>query len=98
MKKRTTVRQALQAVADNPHMLDDDLLQKPTHELVARALFEISNQPDANTRGSMARANKARKMLLERLTGTRRPGSTPVSKARTTVEILDLTQPKEVQG
>ena len=30
------------------------------HELIARTLFDIANKPDANVRGSMTRANKAR--------------------------------------
>jgi hypothetical protein len=86
-----TIRQALQNVADNPVMLTDEWIQVPVHELVARALFDIANRPDANQRGSMARANKARKMILDRLVGKRRAGSHPATKVQVEIEFIDLT-------
>lgn len=86
-----TIRQALQQVADYPVMLDDDLLQKPAHELVARALYEIANNPNANERGSMARANKARKMIMDRLVGKRRAGSHPATRQEVSIDFVDLT-------
>jgi hypothetical protein len=89
--KQVTIRQALQQVADYPTMIDDNLLTKPTHELVARSLFELANTPDASVRGSMARANKARKMILDRLAGKRRAGTNPVSGKAVEIEFLDLT-------
>ncbi len=86
-----TIRQALQAVADNPRMLDDELIQVPIHELVSRNLFEIANHPDSNVRGANARANKARKLILERLVGKRRPGTGPAAKQEEQIEFVDLT-------
>lgn len=91
MKNPVTVRQALQAVADYPVMLDDNLLQVPTHELVARTLFDIANKPDAAVRGSMTRANRARKMITDRLVGKRRAGSHPATRHHNPVEFVDLT-------
>lgn len=86
-----SVRQALQAVADHPIVTTDEMIQLPVHELVSRALFEIANNPDQSVRGSMSRANKARKMIFDRLVGKRRPGTAPAAKTTTTIEFVDLT-------
>lgn len=86
-----TVRQALQAVADHPELSTPDLTQMPVHELIARELFDIANNPDAAVRGSMTRANKARRMLFSRIVGTRRPGTTPVGGELASLEFIDLT-------
>jgi len=75
MSQRRTVRQALQHVADYPTPVDDNVLTMHTGELVARTLFDIANMPDARERGSMARANKARAMIMDRLEGRRRAGT-----------------------
>lgn len=91
MVKQVTIRDALQRVADNPRMIDDEVIQAPVHELVCRALFEIANKPDATQRGSMARANKARRMLLNRLVGKRRAGSHPATRQTVPLEFVDLT-------
>lgn len=88
---KVTVRQALQNVADNPVLGTDEIIQVPVHELIARALFEISNRPDSNERGSLTRANKARKMILDRLVGKRRAGSHPATRTHVEVEFFDLT-------
>lgn len=89
--KTVTIRQALQQVADYPQPLSDEVIQMPVHELVSRALFDIANRPDASERGSMARANKARKMILDRMVGKRRAGSHPATRTRVSVEFVDLT-------
>ena len=90
MQKRT-VREALQHVADYPQPVDDDVIMQHTGELIARTLFDIANQPDANVRGSMARANKARKMIMDRLTGRRRAGTAPFEKKSSQLQMADLT-------
>jgi hypothetical protein len=87
----TTVRQALQNVANYPEPLTDDVVNMAVHELVARSLFDIANRPDASVRGSMSRANKARKMILERLDGKRRTGTSPALKDGSSIEFRDLT-------
>lgn len=89
--KVVTIRQALQNVADHPELGTDEWTQIPVHELVCRNLFEIANKPDASTRGSMARANKARKMILDRLVGKRRPGSHPATRNEVSIDFVDLT-------
>lgn len=91
MAKPVTIRQALQQVADYPNPIDDDWLQKPVHELVARTLFDIANRPDGRVRGSMADANKARKMIFDRLVGRRRAGTHPATGTVVQVEFRDLT-------
>jgi hypothetical protein len=89
--KSVTIRQALQRVADYPVPLDDEVINMAVSDLVARSLFDIANRPDAAVRGSMTRANKARKMILDRMDGRRRPGVKPKSKSGDELEFLDLT-------
>ena len=89
--KPVTIKDALQRVADNPVMATDEVIQLPVHELVCRALFEIANQPRASERGSMTRANKARKMILDRLVGKRRAGSHPATRTVVQLDFVDLT-------
>lgn len=88
----TTIRQALQFVADHPTPATDAVVEMPVWELVSRALYDIANSPDAKVRGSMARATRAQKMLFDRLTGTRRAGTNPVSLKTEEIEFIDLTQ------
>ena len=88
--KTVTVRQALQQVADYPVPLDDEVINYPVHEMVARTLFDIANRPDAQVRGSMARANKARRMILDRLVGRRRAGSHPATRTEVGIDFVDL--------
>jgi len=81
--KVVTIRQALQQVADYPVMV--------VYELVSRTLYDIANRPDANVRGSMGRANKARKLILDRLVGKRRAGSHPATGEVDQIDFIDLT-------
>lgn len=89
--KQVSIRQALQQVADYPEPVTDEVLNAPVHELVARALFDIANRPDAAVRGSMARANKARKMIMDRMVGKRRAGTKPRSDVEVQIDFVDLT-------
>lgn len=91
MSQKRTVREALQYVADYPQPLTDDLLDMPTHELVARTLYDIANKPDAQVRGSMTKANKARKMVMDRLAGKRRSGTGPYRRKTARLTMKDLT-------
>ena len=86
-----TVQQALQQVTKHPYLETDVLLDMKTHELVARALFDIANSPNARVRGSMARATKAQKLILNRMVGTRRPGSHPAARKGDDLHFVDLT-------
>lgn len=87
-----TVRQALKAVADKPEPDTDVVLHIKVHELVCRTLFEIANNPDVKVRGSMAKSVRAQKLIMNRLVGTRRPGSHPVARQNNELKFLDLTQ------
>lgn len=88
--KHVTIQQALQHVADNPTLDTDELIQVHTHELIARALFQIANTADVDVRGSMTRANRAHRMILDRLVGKRRAGSHPASRQDIPLEFIDL--------
>lgn len=88
---QVTIREALQRVADHPEITTDEMIQLPVHELVCRNLYEIANHPEASVRGSMARANKARKMILDRLVGKRRAGSHPATRTEVRIDFVDMT-------
>lgn len=88
--KHVTIRQALQHVADNPVLKTDVLLDVPTHELVARTLFEIANGAQISERGSLARANAARNMIFTRLVGRRRAGSHPATHQKVELKFVPL--------
>jgi hypothetical protein len=89
--KSKSIREALQQVADYPQPLNDEVLLMPVHEIVARTLFDIANQGDPKVRGSMSRANRARKMILQRMGGRRRPGTKPISHQADGLDFIDLT-------
>ena len=89
--KHVSIRQAMQYVADNPEVPDNDLISLPVWELVSRTLFEMTNSPTSNSTRSMRRANVARDIILKRLVGRRRPGSHPATKKKVVVEFQDLT-------
>lgn len=90
MQKRT-VREALQHVADYPRPIDDEVITMHTGELIARTLYDIANKPDASVRGSMSRANKARRLIMNYLAGRRRAGTEPHTKKQDTLRMNDLT-------
>ncbi len=89
--KHVTIRQALQHVADHPVVETDEIIQLPVHELVCRTLYDIANRADSSNRGSLTRANRARKMILNRLVGLRRAGSHPATRVDVQIEFVDLT-------
>ena len=89
--KNVTIRQALQHVADHPEPATDEIIALPTHELVARTLFELANSPTDKNRRSRVVANSARRIILNRLAGKRSAGSHPaVRQVKTSVEYIDL--------
>lgn len=93
LSKHKSVRDALQYAADHPEMKTAPI-DTPVWELVARILFDIANTPNANVRGSMARATRAQKMITDRLVGNRRAGTHPVRAKRQQVTFVDLTAGK----
>lgn len=90
MQKRT-VREALQHVADYPQPVTDDVITMHTGELISRTLYDIANKPDASVRGSLARANKARRLIMNYLAGRRRAGTAPHQKQVVRLQMRDLT-------
>lgn len=89
MQKRT-VREALQHVADYPVPVDDEVVVMHTGELIARTLFDIANKPDASERGSLTRANRARKIIMDRLGGRRKRGTPPPRPVNSRLLLHDL--------
>jgi len=90
--KSKTIPEALQFVADHPQPSSDNALLMPAWEHVSRSLFEIANSPNPKVKGSMARATKAQKIILDRLVGRRRPGTHPAQSKSDEIEFVDLTQ------
>ena len=97
LAKHKTIKQALDAVAKNPH-LEVDPIEAPVWQLVCGNLFDIANKPDRKVRGALARATRAQKILLDRMVGLRKAGSHPAQMQSDELEFLDLTQsiPPEV--
>jgi len=89
--KHKSVKQALEYVAAHPEYPDIAPLDMPIWELVSRNLFEIANNPDARVQGSMARATRAQKIILNRMTGTRRAGTKPAVRDEIKIIFNDLT-------
>ena len=87
-----TVAQAIKHVSQYPNPVDDDIVNQKVYEIIPRVLFQIANTPDQKVRGSLARSTKARKMILNRLVGRRRPGSRPLGTTGTAVTFDDMTQ------
>lgn len=88
---KVTIQQALRKAAKEPTPPTADMLEQPVHALVAEALFTIANNPDARVRGSMRRATRAQRIILNRMVGRRRTGSHPATKVDTGLVFTDLT-------
>ncbi|QQO39341.1 hypothetical protein SEA_CRUNCHYBOI_55 [Microbacterium phage CrunchyBoi] len=91
LNRHKTVRQALSYVDRYPEWPATERLDMPVWELVARNLFDIANHPNVKVRGSVAKATRAQKIILDRLTGTRRQGTNPAVQNTQRVKLLDLT-------
>lgn len=85
-----TIREALEYVANHPEPMVEPL-DMPVWEHVARALFDIANNPDPKVRGAMARATRAQQIILDRRVGRRRAGTRPKVEERQQIEFRDLT-------
>ena len=90
--KSKTILEALKYVSTHPEPSNENLLQVPIYELVARKLFDIANYPDKKVRGSQARSIAAQKIIFDRMVGRRRPGTHPAQDADTEIDFDDLTQ------
>ena len=90
LAKHKDIRSALSYVASHPQ-LKADPIDSPVWELVARALFEVANNPNPKVRGSLARSTRAQRMISRRLVGLRRPGSHPAVHRNDKISFVDLT-------
>jgi hypothetical protein len=91
MGNKKTIRQALQYVDDNPEWPATPRLDMPVWELVARNLFDIANNPDSRVVGSINKSTRAQRIILDRLTGTRRVGTHPAVRNSSKIDFVDLT-------
>lgn len=96
--RKMTVREALQHVADYPQPVSDDVVTMHTGELIARTLYDLANKPDANVRGSLGRANRARRLIMNYLAGRRRAGTQPHVKRQEQLQMHDLTGGEVTDG
>ena len=92
MGTQVTVQKALRLVASHPDPETDVVLDLRVHELVCRALFEIANSPDVKVRGSMSRATRAQRLIMNRMVGVRRKGTHPAARKTAALKFVDLTQ------
>ena len=96
LDRHKTVRQALMYVTRHPEWPDVSQIERvdmEIWELVARQLYDIANYPKPKVRGSVALAIRAQKIILNRLTGTRRQGTHPAVRRANQVTLTDLTIP-----
>jgi len=91
LKRHKSIADALQYVVDHPARSTDAPIDAPVYELVCRALFHVANSPDSGVRGSLAKANRAQKLILNRMVGRRRPGTHPAQVRGEEIEFVDLT-------
>ena len=87
-----SIREALQRVADTASEQHDMTLDVRVHELVCRTLFQLANSGDQRAKGSLVRATRAQRIILNRLAGTRKPGTHPAARAQAGIEFVDLTK------
>jgi hypothetical protein len=98
LKRHKSIADALQYVADHPVRSTDAPIDAPVYELVGRALFQVATSPDQGVRGSLAKANRAQKLILNRMVGRRRPGTHPAQTQAEEIEFIDLTVSPEAVG
>jgi hypothetical protein len=89
--KNKTVKEALEHVAKNPPEGFEPTVDKPAWELVCQVLFIHANGADPRIRGSVGRATRAQKLIFNRLTGRRRPGTHPAQVQAEEIDFVDLT-------
>jgi hypothetical protein len=89
--KHLSVHDALQHVAEHPPKSFEPTVDAPVWELIGQVLFVHANSGDPRVRGSMGRATAAQKMIFDRISGRRRPGTHPAQVENEEIEFLDLT-------
>lgn len=91
LKKHVTVKKAIEYVSKHPQWSQEPAGECPIWEHVTRQLFEHANNPDTRVVGSIGRATRAQKIILNRHTGTRRAGTHPAQKVDKKIHMRDLT-------
>ena len=91
LDKHKTIREALQYVDRHPEWPAGARTDMKVWEFVARNLFDIANNPDTRVVGSVNKATRAQKIILDRLTGTRRAGTHPAVRQENKIDFVDLT-------
>ena len=89
--KWKSIKEALDFVPKNPDWSGGTRVDSPVWESVARSLFDIANNPDTRVVGSVNKAIRAQKIILNRTTGTRRAGTHPAQRANVRLHMIDLT-------
>lgn len=88
--KTKSVREAMAYAADH-QVPDADPIDTPMWHLLCLQLFEVANNPQVKVRGSLNRATRAQRMILDRMVGRRRAGTHPVEAGKKQVDFVDLT-------
>lgn len=91
LAKHKSIKQALEYAAAHPEGSTEDRMNMPAWEHIARNLYRHANSPDSRVVGSIGRATRAQKMILDRLTGTRRAGSHPATRTKKDITFVNLT-------
>ena len=86
-----SVREALLKVSKG-RLAPMDPIEKPAWRLIAENLYVIANAVDGSKRQSMRQATQAQRMILDRVNGTRKPGTHPATQQNLTVHFRDLTE------
>lgn len=92
LKNHVSVRLALQRLSQNLEPSSPDVGEVPMWEHICRELYVIANSSDGRITGSTARANRARKIIFDKLVGRRRAGSLPATRVNESLEMGDLTK------
>ena len=96
LSKHKSVRDALLYAANNDSWSGGNRVESPLWENVARGLYDMATNPSAQVVGSITRATRAQKIILDRTTGTRRAGSHPAQRSRQEISFPDLTGGGEI--
>jgi hypothetical protein len=86
-----TIKEALEYIPKHPDWSGGTRVDSPVWESVARELFQHANNPDRRVVGSVNRAIRAQKLILNRTTGLRRAGTHPAQRAAVQLNMVDLT-------
>lgn len=90
LAKHKSVNEALSTYSRNPEAYTVPI-ETPMWFLISQVLFETATSPNPKIKMSLNRASRAQKIIADRLSGTRRPGSHPAVVKNTRIGFIDLT-------